>query len=153
MLSGIKLYASISLLVVLLGLAGWGYIEHQRAQIAEGHVQLAKQETKAVERERDDLADKLGQSEKQNADLAQQQRELDAAIVEQQKRTQELEHEKAQLWEQFDKLAKTEPKADQDCLSRPLPPSILQWLRDDGPAGSDALPKAANPAKPDPPMS
>lgn len=147
MFSGIKLYAALGLLAVLLGLAGWGYIEHQRAQIAEGSVKLAQQETKAAQKERDDLADQLGQSEKQNADLAKQKADLDAAIVAQQKRAQELEHEKAQVWEQFDKLVKSQPKADQDCAARPLPQSTLDWLRDEPPS-SDALPKGASPAKP-----
>jgi len=140
MFTGIKLYAAVGLLVLLAGLASWGYIEHQRVEIAD-------QKVLAVTKERDSLSAQLVQSEADKKQLVEEAKATDAIVSAQREKERTLENEKAQIWQQFDKAIKAAPKADQDCASRPLPPSVLDLLRD-GPGDGDAVSKGQDPGKP-----
>ena len=143
MFTGVKLYAAIGLLVLIAGLAGWGYIEHQRAQIAE-------KDAEDFKRQRDDLRAVVVQDEKEKKELVDRAEATDAIVAAQRETERKLQDEKAQVWEQFDRVIASTPEADQGCARRDLPPSVSEWLRDDGPGGDHPVPAGQDPGKPSP---
>ncbi|HEY6028606.1 MAG TPA: hypothetical protein VIV09_17050 [Pseudolabrys sp.] len=148
-LSGWRLYVLGAALLAFVGLSGYAAYEHQAVAGANKDTQLERAKTLAVQKERDDLANKLAQEEVDKAGIIKERDSLDAIVVSQAARERKLQDEKAQVWEQFDKLIAAAPKADQDCAARPLPPAVSEFLRDDGPTGShqDSPPKS--PGSPD----
>ena len=140
MFTGIKLYAAVGLLVLLAGLASWGYIEHQRAEIAD-------QKVLAVTKERNDLRDVVAQDEKDKKDLMAKNAALDKVNVAQRKRIEVLEDAKHQIEKQFEELARNLPSEDQACLARDLPDVIAIRLRD-GPSGDNPNRAPTDPGKP-----
>jgi len=123
---GITGYAYLALGIVVLGLLGsvaflWEVHKADKADLA-----LAKQAYSQI-------SNALAQSEADKADLARQAQALDGLLAGQKKRADALQTSNSKLADQLHALQNTLPKEDQDCAARPLPPALLEWLRD----GSD----------------
>lgn len=147
-LTGIYLYAALGVVVLVAGLsvAVWGY--RHKAAAAE-----ARLDEVVGQRDRAIAAAKANEEAAKR--LIQLNEALNAAIVERDKRAKALEEAKRQIARELHDLRRTLPQADQDCLDRPLPDALSEWLRlgpgdkpdDRAPAGSrkPADPVPANP--------
>jgi len=129
-------YAYLAVGLLILALAGTVAFQWEQHKADAAQLDTEKLNTKAqaalVSQYREDLAEAQA-----NADLqAQRARDLDKQVKERDARLKALDAEKRKISDAFDKLAGQAPQASQDCLSSDLPPSILEWLRDDG-SGSD----------------
>ena len=147
-LSGWRLYVALGLVAAFIGLGGYAAFERQSAIAAHAERDTERERVKRVTSERDDAIQRLTESEVEKAELVKRQEDTDAIVAAQRQHERKLEDEKALIWTQFDKLAKTLPQADQDCIARRIPDSVLEWLRDDGPADPDSIPKGPNPERP-----
>lgn len=121
--SGAKFYVALALVAAFALLYGYARTEHYRADAAAS-------EAKRVTEQRDHLANSLAQAEIDKAELTKRQEELDAAVVEQDRRMKELDNAKRQISKELDALKKTLPAEDQGCLDRPLPDALVQRLLD-----------------------
>lgn len=130
MLSGVKLYVALGIgafILLLMGSVAFLWQVH-KTDIAD--LGLAKQAYKQI-------SNALAESEADKADLARKAQALDEFLVAQRKRADALQLSNSKLADQLHALESTLPKADQDCATRPLPDSVLEWLRDG--SGSDEV--------------
>ena len=132
--SGVKLYALAAVGILVLSLSGAVYILYLWHQEDTAKLALAKQKYEEV-------SNALAESEANNAKLVAMQKELDAAVLERDKRLRALNEAKRKLSDELDGLRKTLPAEDQACLTRDLPDAVLGLLRG-GPGNGD---KDANP--------
>lgn len=120
-------YALLGVGVVVVGLSLTSYAlyergnaANERADAAEGRVASL---TQAVE---------AGQVE--NNLLREARRKLDVQLVERDKRARDLAETKRKLQGELDEIRATLPAPDRECFDRPIPPAILERLRDPGTA-------------------
>jgi hypothetical protein len=145
MLSGIKLYAAIGLLVLIagLGLTAWGF--KNKAEAAQARLeQVTSERDRAIAAARD--------LEATNETLRLAAKILDDQLVAIRKREVELNAQKRALQTKLDAIARTLSEADQACLSRDLPDALAERLRngsgdrhEDGKAASP--PSAPSPVR------
>lgn len=129
--SGVRLYALLgvgALLVALSGAVAYLWQVHK--------LDVAKREQD--QRSIDTLTQAIKQEEADKADLARKAQTLDGLLVAQRKRADALQISNSKLSDQLHALESTLPKEDQDCAARPLPDSVLEWLRD-GSTDSNAV--------------
>lgn len=137
--TGIKAYALVGVLALILSLGGVVYVQSLRLDAAGERI-------KRVETEKAELRDALAQSEQNNARLRELQAKLDVAVKEREKRAADLRKALGELDAQYEALEKSVAQEDRDCLSRRLPDSFAERLRDS--AGSDENGSAASPGSP-----
>lgn len=109
--------------IAFAGVLAYAGYQYQRAEASSARAEQAESRAAA-------LTQAVEDSEAQNAALRQKQQALDAAIVERDKRARALEETKRKLQGELDALKTSLPQEDQDCLDRPLPPPLLERLRD-----------------------
>jgi predicted negative regulator of RcsB-dependent stress response len=144
-LQGLYLYAAIGVLVVVSGLAAWGYYQKARAEQAVARVN-------EVIGQRDRAIAAAKANEEAAKRLIQLNEALNAAIVERDKRAKALEEARRKIGKELDELKATLSAEDQDCLSRSLPDPLAHLLRG-GPGDRDpdrASASAGSPASPVP---
>src|SRR5947208_2720294 len=137
MLTGVKLYAAIGILVLIAGLGLTCYGLYYKAKAAEAR-------SHELEGQRDRAIAAVKAGEEANAKLRALSEALNAAIVERDKRAKALEDAKRRIGKELDEIKKTLDEADKACLDRSVPPAIDLRLRD-GPDNPDA---SRNPASP-----
>jgi cell division protein FtsX len=120
MIGGVYGYAVTAAVVAGLGLGC--YALYQRSEAANAKLQAAEERNAQ-------LTVAVTESEAQNAALVAANVALDATLVDQAKRRDELAAAKRRTEKELNELKKSLPKEDQDCLSRPLPESIAGKLR------------------------
>ena len=121
-IAGVQLYALIALAVTILGLgAAVAYYKNSAAR-ADAQATLARDQ-------RDRAVEAVKVAAQSIETLKAKQAQLDAAIVERDKRAKEFEAAKRKARAEIDELKKTLDAKDQDCLDRSLPPAILERLR------------------------
>ena len=143
-LSGWRIYAIGGLLLAFLAVGGYAAYERQSALAATAQRDQARAQ-------RDDLANKLVQSEIDKAELTKLKQELDAAIVERDRRMKELDDAKQRISRELAQLRNTLPPEDQGCFDRPLPPGVVAFLLDGTDNGHEAS-AGASPGKPAAPL-
>jgi hypothetical protein len=139
-LQGLYLYAAIGVLVVVSGLAAWGYYQKARAEQAVARVnEVIGQRDRAIAaaKANEEAARRLGEL---NA-------ALNAAIVERDKRARALEEARRRIGKELDEIKATLSAQDQDCLSRSLPDPLADLLRG-GPGDRDPDRAPASPGSP-----
>ena len=146
--TGATLYVVGGLVLALAGVGGYAAYEHQAVGSAQKDTQIEHEHTQAAIKDRDDISARLVQAEIDKAQLAKDSADLDAANQRLQKRAKDLDHDRLAISAQLAAIETKLAKEDQVCLDRPLPPSLVDFLRDDGAgqAGGGPLPKAADPA-------
>lgn len=115
-------YALLGVGLVVVGLGGYAAYQKQRAEAADARASVA--EIRAEQ-----LSNALEVSEEEAAKARAAKQALDAAIVDRDKRAKALEAARRKLAGELDALKKTLPQEDQSCLDRPLPPAVLERLR------------------------
>lgn len=138
--TGATLYVVGGLGLALLGVSGYAAYEHQAVGSAEKDTTIEHGKTVAALKERDDFSVRLVQAEVDKAQLAKDNTDLDAANKKLQKAAKDLAHDKLAISAELQTLKAKLPKEDQVCLDRPLPPSLVDFLRDDGTGQESAGP-------------
>lgn len=136
--TGATLYVVGGLVLALAGVGGYAAYEHQAVGSAEKDTKIERAKTVAVTKERDDFSARLVQGEIDKAALAKDNADLDSANQRLQKRAEALAHDRLTISAELDALKAKLSKEDQVCLDRPLPPSLIDFLRNDG-AGQDSV--------------
>lgn len=121
-ITGVYLYAALGCLVVVSGLAAWGFYQKSRATQAEARVN-------EVTGQRDRAIAVAKANEEAAKRLKALNDALDLAIVERDKRAKALEEAKRKLKGELDALKQSLPAEDQGCLDRSLPQPLIDRLR------------------------
>lgn len=120
MIGGLYGWAAIGLVVA--GLSGYGAYQKQRAEAATSRQEMA-------EGQRDRAIQLVKESEATVQAMRKANKWLNDAIDIRDKRAKELEAAKRKLKGELDEIKKTVPPEDQSCMDRPMPPAILDRLR------------------------
>jgi soluble lytic murein transglycosylase-like protein len=120
-IGGLYAYLAIGAAVVAIG--GYAAYQYQRAEAADVRASMAQARA-------EQLGAALQSSEEENAKLKVATKKLDAALVERDRRARALEETKRKIQGELDAIRETLPAPDRECLDRPLPPAILERLRD-----------------------
>ena len=121
-LTGVYLYVALGALAVFTALSLAVAYYRNSASRAEAEAALARDQ-------RDRAIQTIKDQEKAIAAITAAKAALDLAIVERDRRARELEATKRRIANELDVLRKTLPQADQDCLVRDLPDSLVERLR------------------------
>ena len=121
--SGVTLYVLVAAVLAFAGLTlAVAYYKNSAAR-ADAEATLARDQ-------RDRAINAAKEAQASIEALRAKQAQLDAAIVERDKRAKELETARRKARAEIDELKKTLDAKDQDCLDRALPDALLERLRD-----------------------
>lgn len=125
-------YVAGSILVLFLSLAGFGAFEFEANKAAKADLKTSQLQTAAAQGLNKQFQQDLSESEADKAQLEAKAAALDAQLVIRDVRVKQLSLKNATIQGEYDALKSKLPTADQDCLNRPLPDSIVERMRDDG---------------------
>ena len=121
-IAGVQLYVLVAAVLAFAGLSlAVAYYKNSAAR-ADAEASLARDQ-------RDRAVEAVKVAAQSIETLKAKQAQLDAAIVERDKRAKEFEAAKRKARAEIDELKKTLDAKDQDCLDRSLPPALLERLR------------------------
>jgi uncharacterized protein HemX len=116
------LYAYLAIGAAVLAIAGYAAFQYQRAEAARASARVWEERAAHY-------LQVAGESEKEKAKLKAAAKALDTALVERDRRARALEETKRKLQGELDVIRSTLPVEDQSCLTRELPPALVERLR------------------------